>query len=158
MPKPHIFILIMLTMALSACSKPADFVFLNGEPGYYDDLKGQWTVVNYWAEWCKPCIKELPELNRLDKNHDDIRVVGINFDAPAKETLLQQAERFAISFDNVLLAESRSRFTQRFGYEKPKALPTTVIIAPDLNLKAVLQGPQDEAGLREKIDQLKTKL
>ena len=43
-------------------------------------LKGQWVVINYWARWCKPCVKEIPELNKLNQQHTDITVLGVNYD------------------------------------------------------------------------------
>jgi len=35
-----------------------------------------WVLVNYWAQWCTPCLKEVPELNRLNAR-DDVLVVGV---------------------------------------------------------------------------------
>src|SRR5690606_11211450 len=43
-------------------------------------LQGQWLVINYWAEWCAPCRKEIPELNALPEHIDGVRVLGVNFD------------------------------------------------------------------------------
>ena len=45
-----------------------------------NDLSGKWTVINYWADWCPPCIKEIPELHELDKNLEKIQVFLFNFD------------------------------------------------------------------------------
>ena len=152
--KPLIISLIC-SFILSACSKPAEFEYLDGEPGFFDDLKGQWTVVNYWAEWCKPCIKEIPELNQLDAKYDDIQVIGINFDKPPRAQLQQQADKLKVAFRNVLLSESTKSFVAYFQYEKPMALPTTIIIAPDLSVQKILRGPQDEAALAAEVDALK---
>ena len=33
------------------------------------EYAGRWVVINYWAKWCKPCIKEIPELNALDQKY-----------------------------------------------------------------------------------------
>ncbi len=144
------FIIIALLMV--ACSKPNDFNYLRGHEAAFDDLKGQWTVINYWAEWCKPCIKEIPELNALDANNAHIKVIGINFDQPQKAVLMEQSDKLNIKFDNILIAEGPDPFLQRFAYEKPKALPTTVIITPNLSVKVVLMGPQDEATLSALIN------
>ena len=138
---------MVVVISLTACSKPADFTYLDGKAGSFESLSGQWTVINYWAEWCKPCIKEIPELNALDSNNAHISVIGINFDGPNQELLAQQVKTLSIGFSNILMEQGVDPFMQHFTYAKPKALPTTVIIAPDLTIKVVLMGPQDEAGL-----------
>ena len=43
-------------------------------------MGGNWIVVNYWADWCAPCIKEIPELNDFAKENTDILVYTFNFD------------------------------------------------------------------------------
>ena len=40
------------------------------------DLQGRWMVVNYWAEWCAPCLHELPEFNRLAEANPDVLEIG----------------------------------------------------------------------------------
>jgi thiol-disulfide isomerase/thioredoxin len=43
--------------------------------------RGRWIVLNYWAEWCKPCREEIPELNQLSRElADRVAVLGINYD------------------------------------------------------------------------------
>jgi thiol-disulfide isomerase/thioredoxin len=43
-------------------------------------LKGKWVIINYWADWCESCTKEIPELNRFYQNNQDKNIVlyGVN--------------------------------------------------------------------------------
>jgi thiol-disulfide isomerase/thioredoxin len=125
---------LALVLGLSACSekKPVSLV----------DLQGQWVVVNYWAEWCKPCIKEIPELNALNDQHSDITVVGVNFDGIVGDALAEQERRLGVRFQTLSYDPS-----SELGIERPKALPTTVILKPSGERLDVLIGPQTEASL-----------
>ncbi len=133
-----ITLLLYLFLGLSACS--------DNKPASLNDLKGQWVVVNYWAEWCKPCIKEIPELNALNSQHGDITVVGVNFDGVVGEALAEQEDRLGVGFQTLSYDPSTE-----LGIERPKALPTTVILKPSGERLDVLIGPQTEASLLELI-------
>jgi thiol-disulfide isomerase/thioredoxin len=104
--------------------------------------KGQWVFVNYWAEWCKPCIKEIPELNQLHIAHDNVTVLGVNFDGEIGEALREQEQTLGVEFPTLPYDPSAE-----LGIERPKALPTTVIINPAGAVIDVLIGPQTEQSL-----------
>ncbi len=42
--------------------------------------KGSVTYINYWAEWCEPCLKEIPFLQNLSKSHKNLDVIFVNVD------------------------------------------------------------------------------
>lgn len=51
----------------------------------YEELKGEkLTVIDFWATWCKPCLKAIPELNTIYDQFKDkgVAVIGINCDGP----------------------------------------------------------------------------
>ena len=102
---------------------------------------GEWTFINYWAEWCAPCIKEIPELNRLDLREDN-RVLGVNFDGEVGEALAVQEKKLGIAFPT-LPADPGARFS----LSTPAVLPTTIVLDPKGELVDVLVGPQTEASL-----------
>ncbi|GAB5414675.1 MAG: TlpA disulfide reductase family protein [Congregibacter sp.] len=112
------------------------------------DQRGQWTFVNYWAEWCKPCIQEIPELNALHEL-EGYRVLGVNFDGARGEALEAQLSALGVAFPT--LAEDPA---QRFELARPQVLPTTLVLTPDGDLAKVLVGPQTEESLLEWTRQL----
>ena len=61
------FATIALVLLLGACGDKPE----TGGVPRLEDLRGQWVLVNYWAQWCKPCIEEIPELNQLDSERTD---------------------------------------------------------------------------------------
>lgn len=131
----------IMLLVLVGCSRP-DFTDTDGV-GYREaDLEGQWQVINYWATWCAPCIKEIPELIALDENHNDITVFGVNFDAPDPPEMAEQIARMKITFP-VLKDDPYLRL----GIDRPEVLPTTIIVSPGGEVVAVLIGPQTEASL-----------
>jgi beta-lactamase regulating signal transducer with metallopeptidase domain/peroxiredoxin len=67
------------TEEMVALLKPADFARLKNE------AKGKVLVVNFWATWCPPCLKEIPEFVRLDREYRarGVQVVAISTDEKA---------------------------------------------------------------------------
>ena len=53
---------LLCLFILIGCQKN-DIEVYNGADTSIEKLKGQWIVVNYWADWCAQCIKELRELS-----------------------------------------------------------------------------------------------
>ena len=97
-----------------------------------------WTVVNYWAVWCKPCREEIPELNELNKDAD-VQVLGVNFDRKTGDELAVDSKTLGLDFSNI---EDPS---QALGVMRPSVLPTTLVISPEGEVEAVLVGPQTAA-------------
>ncbi len=128
-----------LLVCLSGCSTEAPVQLADGGELRFSELRGRWLVINYWAEWCAPCRKEIPELNELHNSRDahGLVVLGVNYDEIVGEKLLEVMEEMDIHFP-VLVEDPR----ERWGYEQPTALPVTVIIGPDGQLKNQLLGPQ----------------
>jgi thiol-disulfide isomerase/thioredoxin len=122
--------IVLALLLLSACNKAPSSATLAS-------ARGHWTIVNYWAEWCKPCIKEIPELNKLASEHAEIRVFGVNYDGETGAMLQQQIEKLGIEFP--LLIQDPA---DDIGIPRPVVLPTTLILAPDGKLAATLVGPQ----------------
>ncbi|QDE33119.1 TlpA family protein disulfide reductase [Shewanella polaris] len=62
-----------------------DFTDLVGESVNFEQYKGKVVVVNLWATWCPPCVRELPALHRLNQtlNAEQFALVPISIDAEA---------------------------------------------------------------------------
>ena len=61
---------LLCLLVILGCQKN-DIEVFNGANTNLANLNGNWVVINYWADWCAPCIKEIPELNALNEKHKD---------------------------------------------------------------------------------------
>ena len=109
---------------------------------------GKILVINYWATWCSPCRKEIPELNELDHQLSNrLDVIGVNYDGVVGEQLLQEMQNLGIEFDN-LYADPRSIWS----LEPVTVLPETLIINSRGELIHRLIGPQTKSSLEALIN------
>ena len=73
----------------------SSLVFKNslGEDKSFSEFKGNILLVNFWATWCPPCIKEMPSLDRLQsKFNKDFKVLPISLDRDG----IEKVENFYI--------------------------------------------------------------
>lgn len=134
-----IFIYLAIIFLFFSCSKP-DLRVFEGDNVFLSDLKGKWIIFNYWADWCPPCIKEIPELNNLQKNYSNkLKVFLINFDMLEGEELNQQLKKFNVKVDSLLSDPSTI-----YKWVIPENLPVTFIINKNGDLEHTLVGPQTE--------------
>lgn len=131
----------VVTLALAGCGEER-WLDHRGSPVTQANLDDRWVVVNYWAEWCAPCLHELPEFNRLAEGNPHVLVLGVNYDGISGEELLELSDRMGIEF-----AVMGQDFEQSLNLERPQVLPTTYIFDPQGELQHSLPGPQTEESL-----------
>ena len=97
------------------------------KPGF----KGKVTVINFWATWCPPCIREIPSLNRLKQKMQGMpfELISINYaeeEASIKDFMRQVHVNFPVLLDH------DGAFAQRW---KVISYPSTFIIDPEGNIR-----------------------
>ena len=138
---------LLFVMTLISCESNETYALRSGKIVDFDDLQGRWVLINYWAIWCAPCRKEIPDLNEFARNNsNNVAVYGVNFDGVQGNALDEQVKSLNIKFDTFLLDP---RF--RWDLEKSDILPETLIINENGELRHRLIGPQTIADLSELI-------
>ena len=128
----------MALALLSGCKDTARLTLANGQQQTLSDYQGQWLVVNYFAEWCAPCLREMPLLNELADNElsdgKGPAVLAVSFDALSDQALQALGERYQMTMPVVAKLEGD------WPFDSPRVLPTTLILDPKGKLVARHQG------------------
>lgn len=109
--------------------------------------RGKWVVVNFWATWCKPCVKEMPDLSALDADNEHIEVLGLAYDDSEPEDIRAFLQAHPVSYPIAIV----DTFDPPKAFATPRGLPTTYLIAPDGRLKKKFMGPVTPEIIHEAI-------
>jgi thiol-disulfide isomerase/thioredoxin len=150
------FVLLFLMLWVSSLhaaygsDEPVSFTLqrLHGEELSLDELRGKWVVLNYWATWCAPCRKEIPDLSALNTTREDIIVLGLAFEDTDIESFDVFLEEFHISYP-ILLVDVYAP-PEPFG--TPRVLPTTIILNPQGFPVKTFMGPVTREDIESFID------
>jgi cytochrome c biogenesis protein CcmG/thiol:disulfide interchange protein DsbE len=118
--------------------------------GSLKDYRGKVVVMNFWASWCDPCVKELPLLERAQQQIQghNATVLGINIqDAP--EDALAFVHRFNLTYPS--LRDVDRKFARRYG---TNGYPETFVVDRNGRVVAVRRGPVDQAWIDQNVKSL----
>jgi peroxiredoxin len=124
---------------------------LSGAEQRLSSLKGRIVVLNFWATYCVPCRKEMPDLAAIQNEYAalGVQVVGASADAPEERAkVLQFVKETKINFPVWTGASAADML--RFGLGT--ALPGTVVIGRDGKIARVISGVVNQADLKKQID------
>lgn len=114
------------------------------------ELRGEIVVLNFWATWCVPCLREMPELEKLYQNYKDkgVKVVGIAV-VSNKKDIPRQTEKVGVTYP-VLLGDKKiiSDYNQFYS------IPQTFIIDRDGNIVKQLSGSHDYAVFEKELQKV----
>lgn len=133
---------------ITACSPEPDVVTDENKEFRWSELGGKTVVVNYFAEWCAPCLRELPELNEFNElKPENVELIGVSFDPMSNNELAELKQRHGIEFQLALMSPA-----PKFPFQRPQMLPATYVIKPDGTVKEPLMGEQDLESLENAVN------
>jgi thiol-disulfide isomerase/thioredoxin len=124
-----------------------------GKPQSLAAFKGQKVVVNFWASWCGPCVKEMPELVQLSHAYQakGIRFVGVAVDSDKNvQAFLQKVK---VDYPVFVSGYAGADLARNFG-NTAGALPFTVVIDANGRVRMTKLGEIEPNQLKKTLDTL----
>jgi thiol-disulfide isomerase/thioredoxin len=141
--------LLLLSGAAAGDAPPGVDFRLSGVDGQLHrlaDYRGRWVIVNFWASWCGPCVKEIPELVDYTRANPDHVVLGINFEQLTAAEARDFARQTGMNYPVLMIGEAPLA-----DFEPLQGLPTTAIVTPEGALVAKHTGPVRRAMIEDFI-------
>jgi thiol-disulfide isomerase/thioredoxin len=120
---------------------------LDGKPYDLASQRGHWVIVNFWATWCVPCIKELPDIAHFVATHSNVRAIGIAYDDTDPSDIRAFLDKHPVGYPVARVTMDKPLT----DFDEPLGLPTTWLIAPDGKVAKHFMGPVTPALLSAAI-------
>jgi len=119
---------------------------LSGPRATLAGLRGRPAAINFWATWCEPCRRELPQLERLSRSlNGSASLLGVDYsdDAGSARALIRE-----LHLTYPMLRDGNGEVGDAYGLS---GLPTTAILDSQGRVVRLLRGPQTAASVRSAL-------
>ncbi len=152
-----LLVALLLPSSAVAGEKATDFTLksLDGENVSLSDFKGKVVLVNFWATWCAPCLKEMPKLNEMQAELGDkgLQILSISADDP-KDIAKVKITTKRMKYKPVVLLDTEAKAIS--SYNPNKDMPFTFIVTPYGEIAHTKKGftEGDEVKMRHWVEAL----
>lgn len=113
------------------------FAARDGSPAQLADFHGHWLLVNLWATWCAPCVREMPSLDRLQaKLGDRLTVLAVSQDRGGAQVVDPFLAKLSLVSLHIYL-DPKAVLGKGLG---ARGLPTTFLVDGEGRVRAQLEG------------------
>ena len=149
------FLLLLSLGYLSCFGQQAQIIKLPALQEIIQSDSDQVKVINFWATWCAPCIKELPLFQQLHEDRQDVKVTLVSMDLdldPNPEKVYKFITRKNISAEVVILDEQNPNdWIDKIEKDWSGALPATIVINTKTGKKKFVERELHEGELEKLI-------
>jgi thiol-disulfide isomerase/thioredoxin len=154
-----IFFMLLWTISASAFSQNAEIVKLPRITRLIEDKSEQIQVINFWATWCGPCIKELPLFEKLNSEaRADIKITLVSMDLdldPNPEKVHKFIARKGIKSQVLILDEKDpNSWIDKIAKEWSGALPATLVVNSKTGKRKFIERELKEGELEQIISEV----
>ena len=115
-------------------------------------------VINFWATWCAPCVKELPYFEKLNREDKNVKVILVSMDYdldPDPAKVKRFLERKKMISEVVILAEENPNdWIEKIDKTWTGALPSTLLVNPTTGKRKFIQGELKEGELEKLVQEI----
>jgi thiol-disulfide isomerase/thioredoxin len=126
---------------------------LEGQPQSMAQWQGRPLLVNFWATWCAPCVKEMPELQMLHEKYPGIQFVGIGVDKV--DNIRQFLQKVPVSYPLLVMGGGATDTLRQLG-NPTGGLPFTLIFDANGRLSRKILGQIKVDDLDHSLSSLKS--
>lgn len=112
---------------------------IQNQPQALSQWKGKALLVNFWATWCNPCVKEMPALSAMQSENKNpkVQIIGIGIDTASN--IQDFSAKYKISYPLYVAGVGGSELLRKMG-DPAGGLPFSILIGPDGQIKKTYLG------------------
>ncbi|MGR3810061.1 TlpA family protein disulfide reductase [Jiulongibacter sp. NS-SX5] len=152
--KPLLLLLFALISLNVSAQNVGNFELkdINNQYQTYEDLKGEkLTLIDFWATWCKPCMKAIPELKKIYSEYqkEGVEIIGISCDGPRSVSKVSPLSK-SLGIEYPVLIDIDAEIKNDLNLS---AFPSLIFVDNNGEIVWVHEGylPGDSAEIREKL-------
>jgi len=158
MSNKYLFILLLVFSVHQAKAQEIRIIKFPELQGIIQSKSNAIQVINFWATWCAPCVKELPLFEKLNaENNESIKITLISLDFADKlERVKSFVDRKSMKSNIVLLDEvDYNQWIDKVDKHWGGAIPATLVINPQNGKRKFVERELEEGELEKLIEQVK---
>lgn len=153
------FLLLFLVSSILSKAQQAELIKLSQLQTLIEEESDQIKVINFWATWCAPCVKELPLFESLNQDRKDAKVILVSMDIdldPNPEKVYKFMARKKVQSKVVILDErDPNSWINKIDKSWSGALPSTLFINTATGKRKFVEREMHVGDLEKFIEEVK---
>ena len=146
-------LLFASAVILGQDSQPTELTLkdINGRDVRLSDYRGKVVLVNFWATWCPPCRKEIPDLIKLQTHYGSrgLQVIGVTYPPQKLAEVRRFVRRAKVNYPVGLGTQET-----KLMFSSSETLPMTIVIGTDGRIRDIIEGILLPEEIEQKIKPL----